>query len=251
VPDFFSQAETYVHLKTARGGKDPLKDPLSAEFRRIRQAVFLLASSQFYRQRRTRRTFFGGPEHSATLQDQHLLIDITGRSAVHSRQRLSSFEPYTLDQQWQGFLRHHFFPRLLRILNRRVTISKTWSYCIRDAALCAGQSHWARTRWEALLYDMIGIETLLTHRGDKFPDALIERVDALFGWMTDDDLSPWEDLISRLYKLRNDFVHDANVRGVTMRDVMDADMILANLRLMGIFGDVERARDKVHPRMED
>src|SRR5688500_14507908 len=56
-PDFFSQAQTYAHLKTRRGEKDPL----TAEFLRIRRAVFLLASSQFHRERRTRRTFFGGP----------------------------------------------------------------------------------------------------------------------------------------------------------------------------------------------
>lgn len=223
--DFFSQAETYAHLKTRRGERDPL----TAEFLRIRQAVFLLASSQFYRERRTRRTFFGGPEYNTSLEDQYLLVDITSRSAVLNWQRLSPVEPYTLDKQWQGFFRHHFFPKMLRIINGQVTIPKRWSYYIRDAALCAGQSHWARTRWEALLYDMIGIETLLTHRGDTFPDALVERVDALFGWITDNNPTPWKDLISRLYSLRCNFVHDADVRGVTMQDIMNADMILANL----------------------
>jgi hypothetical protein len=76
---------------------------------------------------------------------------------------------------------------------------------------------------------MIGIETLLTHHGNTFPDALVERVDALFGWITNNNLTPWEKLISRLYSLRNRFVHDADVRGMTMRDIMNADMILANL----------------------
>jgi hypothetical protein len=226
-PDFFSQAETYAHLKTKKGERDPL----THEFLRIRQAVFLLASSQFYRERRTRRTFFGGPGYNTSLQDQYLLVDIMNGSAVLNWQCLSPIEPYTLDKQWQGFLRHHFFPKLLRIINGQVTISNRWSYYIRDAALCAGQSHWARTRWEALLYDMIGIETLLTHRGDTFPNALVERVDALLGWITDNDLTPWEDLISRLYSLRCNFVHDADVRGVTMQDIMNADMILANLPL--------------------
>ena len=224
-PDFFSQAETYAHLKTRRGARDPL----TAEFLRIRQAVFLLASSQFYHERRTRRTFFGGPEYNTSLQDQYLLVDITSRSAVLNWQRLSPVQPYTLDQQWQGFLRRHFFPKLLRTINGQVTLPPRWSYNIRDAALCAGQSHWARTRWEALLYTMIGIETLLTHHGDTFPDALVERVDALFGWITNNNLTPWEKLISRLYSLRNRFVHDADVRGMTMRDIMNADMILANL----------------------
>jgi hypothetical protein len=224
-PDFFSQAETYAHLKTRRGEKDPL----TAEFLRIRQAVFLLASSQFYRERRNDRTFFGGPEYNTFLEDQYLLIEITSRSPVVNWHRVSPLEPYTLDTQWQGFFRHHFFPKLLRIINGQAKISKDWSYDIRNAALCAGQSHWARTRWEALLYDMIGMETLLTHRGDTFPDALIERVDALLGWITDDEITPWKNLISRLYSLRCNFVHDADVRGVTMQDIIDADMILANL----------------------
>jgi hypothetical protein len=205
------------------------KDPLTAEFLRIRQAVFLLASSQFYRERRRHRTFFGGPEFHTSLADEYLLVEITSRSAVVNWQHLSPVEPYTLDTQWQGFFRHHFFPKLLRILNGQVTTSKDWSYDIRNAALCAGQSHWARTRWEALLYDIIGIETLLIHRGETSSNALIERVDALFGWLTDDQLTPWKNLISKLWSLRNRFVHEGDVRGVTMQDIIDADMILANL----------------------
>lgn len=224
-PDFFSQAEAYAYLKTRRGERDPL----THEFLRIRQAVFLLASSQFYRERRTRRTFFGGPEYNSFLEDQYLLVGEMDHAAVLHWQQLPPFEPYTLDKQWQGFFRHHFFPKLLRIINGQVTLSKDWSYYIRNAALCAAQSHWARTRWDALLYDMIGIETLLTHHGDTFPDALIERVVPLFGWLTNDDPTRWKDLISRLNSLRNKFVHDADVRGVKMQDIVNADMILANL----------------------
>jgi hypothetical protein len=223
--DFFSLADTYAHLKTKRGEKDLL----NPELHRIRQAVFLLASSQFYRERRNRRTLFGGPEYATFLDDQYLLVDIASRSTAINWHRLSSMEPYILDKQWQGFFRYHFFPRLLRIINGQVKISNRWSNCIRDAALCAGQSHRARTRWEALLYNMIGIETLLTHNGNTFPNALIERVDALFGWITNNDPRPWKDLISRLYSLRCNFVHDADVRGVTMQDIMNADMILGNL----------------------
>jgi hypothetical protein len=225
--DFFSLADTYAHLKSKRGERDLL----NRELHRIRQAVLLLASSQFYRERRNRRRYFGGPEYATFLHDQHLLVDITSRSVVTNWHRLSPMEPYTLDKQWEGFFRRHFFPKLLHIINGQVKISNDWFYCIRNAALFAGQSYQARTRWEMLLYDMIGIDTLLLRRKENSQDALIERLEALFGWFTIevDDQLQWKDLISKLYSLRNKIVHDGDVRDVTMQDVINADMILGNL----------------------
>jgi len=106
---------------------------------------------------------------------------------------------------------YHFFPRLLKILNGQVQVSRKWRYALRRASLLAGQSHFARNIWEAFLYDMIALEVLLTKKGDCFPDAIIERVVAFFGWLTDENPKLWKTLVKRLYDLRCQFIHEGQI----------------------------------------
>lgn len=223
-PPFFALAESYAFLRSRNSPGKPGR----MEFRRIRQAVFLLASSQFYREGRDRRTMFGGPEYGAFMTDEYAFTSPAGEP-LRTWLRLKSVEPYVIDKRWKGFLKYHFFPRLIPIVNRESGVTSEWAARVKRAAICAGQSHRARMRWEAFMYDMIGIEILLTRQGDRFPDALIERLLALFGWRTKEDPTPWRDMVSRLYQLRCDFVHEGLMDDVTMKDIVDADMILANL----------------------
>lgn len=243
-PDHLARANAFGILHTRK----PYRDDLSPEFRRFRDAVDLLASSLFYRQHRTQRTFFGGPEFARPVSDQILLAspDPAGRGSTLRRQLVWLPTPYIIDRAWQSHISHHFFPSLLRILNGGVRCQDRWRCALRRAALCAGRSHMARSRWEAFMYDMIAIEVLLARRGDKFPDALITRLFALFGWFTGEEVSPWADRLKRLYQLRCDFVHDADSTKLRMADVIAADMLLANLlynfcRLTTIF----RSKDDV------
>ena len=86
------------------------------------------------------------------------------------------------------------------------------------------------------MLDMIGIECLLAERGDKFPDALIERVVALFGWMTNEDPAPWEMVLDRLYKLAPDLTPVAFVTPRTDATygggvaILDDGTVVAHLR---------------------
>ncbi len=238
----FSEAKVYAFIKSKRLEKDNL----SREFRRIKNAVYLLASSQFYRISRHRKNyFFGGPELSKNLSDECLLFENNTNKMEWSHTRLSPVEPYRIDKRWKKFTSHHFFPRLLKILNGHIQVSSKWRYELRKAALLAGQSHFARNIWEAFLYDMIALETLLTNRGENICTALIERIVSLFGWLTNEDQERWKRLIEELYNLRCQFVHDGKYGNITIRDLLNADMLLANLlyNLCGLTKDIKSKND--------
>lgn len=224
-PKMFASAKVYAFLKTRRTAQDNL----SPEFRLIKDAVYILASSQFYRHKRNDKVPFGSPEHSLHLFDEYLLFENRADRSTWTHMRLDPAQPYRLNKQWRRFLSHHFFPRLLKVLNGHTDVAREWKHNLRRAAILAGQSQFARNLWEAFLYDMIALEVLLTNPGDRFPDAIIERLVAFFGWVTNEDPKPWQGLISRLYDLRCKFIHDGQTANLTIRDLIDADMILANL----------------------
>jgi len=58
---------------------------------------------------------------------------------------------------------------------------------------------------------MIALEVLLTKQRDRFPDAIIERVLAFFGWLTDENPKLWKTLVKRLYDLRCQFIHEGQI----------------------------------------
>jgi len=223
--DPFRMASTYAVLRTKREDDAPL----TQEFSVVKEAVYLLASSQFFRVKRPNRILFGGPEFSQRIFDSFPLVCSESGQWRWSSVQLGPVEPYRLDRNWRRYIEHHHFPNLLRLLNGQLTVEEKWRSSIRRAAALAGQSFFARNLWEAFTYNMIALETLLTEQGDKFPDAIVERVVLLLGWMTDEDPAPWEGVIKRLYRLRCRFVHDGETGGIGVMDLHNADVILGNV----------------------
>ncbi|MDP8246722.1 MAG: hypothetical protein P9M00_01155 [Candidatus Tritonobacter lacicola] len=221
----FSGAKVYAFLKSRRCPEDNL----THEFRRIKEAVCVLASSQMYRLSRHERILFGGPEYGNILLDDYFLFSNSNKDWKYCPMRLDSIKPYRLDKQWKRQLSSHFFPRLLRILNGEISVSPKWRFSLRNAALLGGLSCLSRNIWESFMYDMVAIELLLTKRGEPFPDTVLDRMMTFFGWLTDWSPRPWKDLIKRLYKLRNKFVHAGRITDITGLDIINADMLLANL----------------------
>lgn len=220
----FEDAEVYACLKTKRSDTQVL----SREFGKIKDAIYLLASSQYFRVNRDSNTAFGGPEFKDNIIDNYFLFKnksdkLNIRSAV-----VTPIREYTIDKQWQKYLRNHFFLKLLKILNDPKRNKEDWRNCFKRCAILAGQSQFSKNIYEAFLYNMIILEILLTRKGDKFPDKIIERLIALFGWFTKEDPRPWEEIIKRLYRLRCDFVHDGISKDITIKDVLYSDMIAFN-----------------------
>jgi len=221
----FEKTKVYAVIKSRR----EMGAPWTREFRRVREAVYLLASSQFYRTKRDWKIPFGGPEYGVDIIDQFSYFENYGDRFGISHTRLTSVSPYRVTKAMLSSKSTHFFPYLLKIINGKISVSDSWRLSLRRAALLAGQSQLARTAWEAFIYDMIALEVLLTKRDDPFPGALVDRVVAFFGWVSNENVEFWRKLIQRLYELRCEFVHDGQVKNLTVRDLIIADMITANL----------------------
>jgi hypothetical protein len=219
----FTSAKTYAFIKRRR----EYKSPFDKEFKKIQEAVFLLASSQFYRERR-KRFQFGGPQFNKNW-DEVLIFENKGEEAYSKYNLIYPHEPYRLNKLWQSFFSRHFFFNLLRILNGKSDIQENWKYCIRRASIFAGRSQFAPNLWEAFLYDIIAIETLLKIDRNNISNQIIDSLVSFFGWLKNEDRSYWEDMFKRLYYIRSEIVHNGDTKEFTTNDLINADMILANL----------------------
>jgi len=221
----FGGAPVFAVLRTRRADKESL----AKEFNLIKEAVYILASSQFYRIKRHRRIPFGPPEYGVHIVDHSSLICHDDGLFRWANRRLTPAHMYTLDKEWKFFLKNHFFHKIMPIIHEKTKVKASWKSALKRATVLAGQSYLARNMREAFLYDMIALETLLTRRDDKFPGAIIERLVALFGWLTNEDPESWKKSVTKLYKIRCGFVHDGHVGDLSMEEVVEADMLLANL----------------------
>lgn len=219
----FQKAPVYAFVSHQKR----LSDPFYYEYLRIQEAVFLLASSQFDRRKRTQKILFGMPNFDKLLKDV-VMFEKGGDKPNLKVVETLPFATYQLDKQWKRHFAFHFFFDLLKLMKNK-KVSPKWKYCIRTSAILAGRSLFARDLWEAFLFDMVAIETLLARKGPHMKEQVIKNLTALFGWLSSEREEYWRDLIEKLYNRRTDFVNQSLSRKLTAKDLIDADMILSNL----------------------
>lgn len=220
----FNNAPVYATIRNLR---DPSDRNIKTELGLIKDAFWLLASSFAYHCRRknaalslTTSTTTGSIRDTSVFGPDNYMVNYRLAAAK---------QPNCCDGYWQASASSKHFFALQKIVNGTSDIKTKWRESILRACTLFGQSYLARHLAEAFMYDMIAIETLLTVQGDKFPDALIDRLVAIFGWMTNEDSAPWKIKIKRLYKLRCGYVHDGKHGEITGDDLFEADTILQNL----------------------
>ncbi len=216
---------TYAIIKWRRLPDDSIQKPM----RLIQEAIWILASSQFSASNRGIVDYFGLPEHGVRYMHKYFLYDLSGKKSRQSFSVASPIKTFELNGEWKRLMRHHLFPEVLRIINRDVSVDGKWRKSIRKAAILSGQSILSTDLPQAFMYNMIAMETLLTQRGDKFPDAIVERLNALFSWLFERRPRYWEQIITRLYKLRCSMVHDGETGDIKTEDLLNADILVENL----------------------
>jgi len=223
-PCWINPDSAYAHIFTR---SHPQSD-LTPEYRRINDAVYLLASSAYHRSVRRTGAPFGRIESTTNLCAERLMFS-SGGDLYRGTKRVSPVGHYWINAEWREFTQHHFFPRLQAVLNGKGTVSPKWRYALRRAGILAGQSLYASRLADAFLCNMIALEVLLSKRGDKFPDALIDRIVALFGWISGEDMKHWQDIITPLYALRCQIVHEGKSDGVRAIHVFNSESLVSNL----------------------
>ncbi len=236
----FSNAKTHAILKTNR---DPTNKDLSTEFREIQQAFWLFASSfASYWNRQYAAMSLRPPHDSMSVRDIAVFDRSTDRYSVHYRFNAARL-PNTCEVFWKQNKKRFHFLNLLKILDGKHKIDPKWKHSIIRAATLFGQSFLANHLAEAFTYNMIAIETLLCEQGDSFPNALIDRIIAIFGWLHKEDPEPWELTIKRLYKLRCGYVHDGKSGDINGMDLYNADTLLLNL-LSNLCANIRKIKSK-------
>jgi hypothetical protein len=134
-----------------------------------------------------------------------------------------------LDGTWKDFHSFSFFFNLLKVLRKETVISKGWLRDISSAAYMAGQSQATHNLPQAFLWNMIAIETLLTHRDDSYSKELPLRAEAFIGWTEDWSNSNIHEEIGKVYKKRCSFVHGGIFDQITIKDIEFTDNILFNI----------------------
>lgn len=224
--NLFKRANTYAILKWNFANGWSVEKPIS----KIKEAIWILASSQT--PTRTNIQYFGLPEHDKHLVNEHFVYSTkTGYFGLQSYIS-SPLESYKLENEWKSIMKHHFFPAALNIINDKTKVDKKWVNDIRNTLIAVGKSHFSTDLSQAFIYNMIGIETLLTRRGDKITSELKNRLNALFSWYFKRRQSTnWDKKIEEIYKLRCEAIHDGETRNIKTEDLIFTDLILQNLLL--------------------
>jgi hypothetical protein len=227
LPKLFSEALSCAFIIfRSRNINEDISEPIN----KIKEAFWLLASSQFFL-RRDFTEYFGSLEYQGNITTGFTLYDRSQKFAIRHFKKINPL-PYKLDKNWKMYKKNHFFSFLLRILNGKiaVNINSVWKKTIRSASILAGKSVFSKEISQAFIYNMIAIDSLLQiDPSEKYPNSIINRYNALFGWLTKEDPRPWKEIINRLYKLRCQFVHDGDISDIKTGDIINSDCILFNL----------------------
>ena len=100
---------------------------------------------------------------------------------------------------------------------------------MRKAAILVGKGLSTYDVPDAFLWNMIALESLLTRQGDKYVDAIPERIEAFMGWVGFWTERGYKGRIGEAYKVRCKMVHEGDVRGVTEELLLFTDDLMLNL----------------------
>jgi len=202
--------------------------------RMVTEALQILSVSQLGYAKRRLNAFpaVDGPHRT---RQHHLCVNAHSGAAIGSSQLRGKLGELTLDTGWVKYQKRVFFSQLMSILQRDQAVSRSWTRTLRRVAVLVGQSQTSSDLAHAFLLNMIAIEALLTVQGDKYSDALPERVEAFIGWIGFWRTRDYENRIRAAYKARCRYVHEGDASAVTVADLLFLDDIVLNL-LVNIVG---------------
>lgn len=225
--NILGHAPTYAIITA---NKKSQKDSWTNELKMVKDAVDILRSSQFFPSTRYQKISFGEAYTAVNTVDSYFIAENNMNARASFRNLLVSPPGrYRLDKQWKTSLSNHFFFPLIKILNsKKALVTNGWKEQLRKTAILAGQSQFTESISQAFILNWIALESLLVNSSGKINEALIERLISLFGWLSNQADSEIRGSIEHLYKLRNGLVHSGNIKDITIYDLLELDIILAN-----------------------
>ena len=223
--NFFDTSSVYAVSRLGGTRHDKEKEFLEA----ARNELSILSLSQLgFGQRRTNACLSISNEVRPGKLE-YFMMNTLNKTFTMQFKMSGRFQTLSLDENWKRFQKFGFFYELIDIFKGNKNISSGWRNDITNAALLAGQSQSSSDLPHAFLWNMIAIETLLTHQGDSYSDALPKRVEAFIGWTTDWSVENFENKIGEVYKKRSALVHAGKSHDLQIEDLLFTDIILVNI----------------------
>lgn len=223
--NFFDSSDVYGICKIGGVGSGAEKE----FFVILRNELSVLSLSQLGFGRRHNNASLAPSTKNETGLLTHLMMNLVKESTVINSSKVGRLSELRLDNRWNENQKSSFFFELLELLRGNASVSSGWERDIKNAVFLAGQSQSSSELPHAFLWNMIAIETLLTHRGDSYSIALPKRVEAFIGWTTSWSLSNYEERIKEAYTKRCSFVHGGMSEDITIEDLLFTDILLVNI----------------------
>ena len=239
--DFFDTSETFAVVRQ-KGKPDEIEKPC---FRLVRDAISILALSQLgysFRRFSSHISLYG--EHEPT-RASHIFLNKNNTNKSMAGRITRGPTSLVLDARWQRFQQQAFFANLMRILSGATSVDSSWRKDLLRVALLVGQSNNSNDIPAAFLWNMVGLEVLLTKRGDSHSTVLPKRIEAFLGWVGFWNTDQYEQRIKDAYATRCALVHDGDKESIQRRDLLFSDDLLLNM-LYNIVSFPKVFRSKEH-----
>jgi hypothetical protein len=223
--NFFRKYDTFASMRLT-GQNETTKDKFLSV---VREELSLLSLSQLGF---SRRRYNASPVIASEISRGRTLffmMDTKTRHWIQGNYASGKWNTISIEKFWFNHQKEGFFLDLLKVIRGEIKVSKSWRTDIKNAAILAGQSQMCNDLPQAFLWNMIAIELLLTHGGDKYKEMLPERAEAFLGWTIQWYLDSYKEKIDYLYQKRCNFVHKGRRNEITINDLLFSDTLLLNV----------------------
>ncbi len=222
---FFEASDTYA--VSNMGGIGIKKEEEFIKSARSELAILSLSQLGYGRRRHNACLSVSNEVRPGSLE--YFMMNTVMKSWSLQHKISGRYNTLVLGSRWKRFQKFSFFYELIKLLKGHIQVSSGWKHDITNAALLAGQSQSSSDLPQAFLWNMIAIETLLTHQGDSYSTELPKRVEAFIGWTTDWSVDNYESNIEKIYRKRCALVHAGRTDNLKIGDVLFTDALLINI----------------------
>lgn len=136
------------------------------------------------------------------------------------------------DGFWWANSKSGFYSELDSLLKK--SPRSPWEESLVSVSELLGAARLAATPWESFFHSMVGIERLLKKRNEEWRKRIPPALQTLFGWLSMNRGDWYAQELEKLYKLRNQLVHQGQALAIEESHAALADEVLYNCLSLGL-----------------
>jgi len=225
IDDILKSSNTFAIVRHTANSKKAINDCRKI----VQDELSILSASQLGWSKRRNNYNITVKENKSFSILQNILISTENDRRRTRHQLAQKVGDLSLASSWKSFCKQNFFFNLLKIINKKTSVSESWRKDIERVSILIGQSQNSDDIAHAFMWNMIALEVLLTRQGDKYTDVLPQRISAFLGWFRFWGTGKFSEKINEIYGKRCAFVHDGRKENITVPDLLFTDDILFNI----------------------